>query len=129
MIRIHGIGRLTDAPEIRYNNEGKPSVATYTLATDRRSKDGKETDFLKCVTFGYNAEFAERFLKKGTKIFVEGYIKTGKYERDNVTRYTTDLVIESHEFCERKEDDSIDARDEAVKQDVEAFDQAALPFK
>lgn len=128
MIRVHGIGRLTDVPEIRYK-DGKASVALYTLATDRRNKDGKETDFIKCVTFGYNAEFAERYLKKGIKIFVEGYIKTGKYEKDGITKYTWDIVVESHEFCEKRDDDNIEARDEAVRQDIEEFDQAQLPFK
>ncbi len=62
------MGRLTKDPEVKYfQNENSTAMARYTLAVDRRyRKDGKaETDFISCVTFGKNAEFAEKYLKKG----------------------------------------------------------------
>ena len=58
------MGRLTKDPEVKYlQDENSTAMARYTLAVDRRyRKDGKaETDFISCVTFGKNAEFAERF--------------------------------------------------------------------
>ncbi len=61
------MGRLTKDPEVKYlQNENSTAMARYTLAVDRRyRKDGKaETDFISCVTFGKNAEFAEKYLKK-----------------------------------------------------------------
>lgn len=76
------MGRLTKDPEVKYfQNENSTAMARYTLAVDRRyRKDGKaETDFISCVTFGKNAEFAEKYLKKGLKILVSGRIQTGSY--------------------------------------------------
>ena len=61
------MGRLTKDPEVKYlQNENSTAMARYTLAVDRRyRKDGKaETDFISCVTFGKNAEFAEKYLKR-----------------------------------------------------------------
>ena len=78
-------------------------MARYTLAVDRRRKDAG-ADFISCCTFGKSAEFAEKYLKKGTKIAVTGRIQTGSYQKDGVTVYTTDVVVDDHEFCESKGD-------------------------
>lgn len=91
------IGRLTDKPEYR---DGETPYARYTIAVDRIVND-KCADFIKCVCFGKTAQFAGQYLQKGTKIAVEGRIQTGKYtNRDGKTVYTTDVVVERHEFCE-----------------------------
>lgn len=97
------IGRLTSAPEVMNTQSGK-AVARYRLAVDRqRKKDGQqEADFISCVAWGKGAEFAHRYLTKGTKIAVEGRIQTGSYEKDGVKHYTTDVIVERQEFCESK---------------------------
>lgn len=78
------------------------TIARYTLAVDRRTKD-KAADFINCVCFGKNAEFAEKYLRQGMKIVVEGRIQTGSYtNRDGKKVYTTDVVVEGHEFAESK---------------------------
>ena len=95
------IGRLTRDPEIRYNND--KTIAKYTIAVDRSSKkDGDQNaDFISCVAFDRAAEFAEKYLHKGTKIAIEGRIQTGKYtNKDGNTVYTTDVVVNRHEFVE-----------------------------
>ena len=95
------IGRLTKDPEVRYSGEGT-AVGRYCLAVDRRSKKD-ETDFINCVTFGKSAEFAEKYLTKGMKIAIRGRIQTGSYKnKDGKTAYTTDVVVDDHEFCESK---------------------------
>lgn len=92
------IGRLTRDPDIRKSSE--TMVARYTLAVDR-FKDG--ADFISCVAFGKSAEFADKYLKKGTKIAVTGHIQTGSYEnREGQKVYTTDVIVETHEFVEPK---------------------------
>jgi single-strand DNA-binding protein len=100
------IGRLTRDPDIRYTNGDKPvCIARYTLAVDRRiKKEGENNaDFIPCVAFGKSGEFAEKYLKKGTKIAVTGRIQTGSYtNRDGQKVFTTDIVIEEQEFCESK---------------------------
>nr|WP_330407095.1 single-stranded DNA-binding protein [Blautia marasmi] len=101
-----GIGRLTRDPEIRYSQGGNSlAIARYTLAVDRRfKKDGEQTaDFINCIAFGKNGEFAEKYLRKGTKVAVTGRIQTGNYtNKDGVKVYTTDVVVEEHEFAESK---------------------------
>lgn len=95
MNKVILIGRLTRDPEDRQ------TVVKYTLAVDRFNKD-KEADFINCVCFGKTAEFAKNYLSKGTKVAVTGRIQTGSYEKDGRKVYTTDVVIETQEFCESK---------------------------
>ena len=98
-------GRLTRDPEIRYTQGAEPiKVVSYHLAVNRYRKGGNDTDFIRCIAFGRNGEFAEQYLRKGLKILVEGHIQTGSYESDGRTVYTTDVIVERHEFCERRED-------------------------
>jgi single-strand DNA-binding protein len=104
MNKVILIGRLTRDPEIRYttNGDDQKAVARYTLAVDRFGKD-KTADFIGCVTFGKSAEFAEKYLHKGTKIAIEGRIQTGSYEKQDGTKvYTTNVIVEKHEFVESK---------------------------
>ena len=100
------IGRLTRDPEIRYSQgESSTTIARYTLAVDRRFKregDEQTADFISCVAFGKNGEFAEKYLHQGMKIAVTGRIQTGSYEKDGQKHYTTDIVVEEHDFCESK---------------------------
>ena len=104
MNKVLLIGRLTKDPEIRYsNNKDQTAVARYTLAVNR-NKD--EADFITCVAFGQAAEFCEKYLLKGMKIAVVGHIQTGSYkDKDGKTVWTTDVIAESHEFCESKKED------------------------
>lgn len=99
-------GRLTKEPETRYTQGNEPmAISRYTLAVDRRfKKDGEASaDFVNCVAFGRQGEFAEKYLKKGTKIAVMGRIQTGSYTNNEGRKiYTTDIVVEEHEFCESK---------------------------
>lgn len=109
MNKVVLMGRLTRDPETRYTqrNSSQESmcVARYILAVDRRgSRDGQQSaDFIPCVAFGKNGEFAEKYFRKGTKIAVTGRIQTGSYtNRDGQKVYTTDVVIEEQEFAESK---------------------------
>lgn len=103
MNKVVLIGRLVADPDTRQTQAGG-LVSRYRLAVDRqRGKDGqREADFISCVAFGKSAEFADKFLHKGTKIAVEGRMTTGSYEKEGVKHYTTDVVIDRHEFCESR---------------------------
>lgn len=107
MNKVVLIGRLTRDPDVRYpQNENGKAVARYTLAVDRNSSDDDSADFISCVTFGKSAEFVEKYLHKGDKIAVSGRISTGKYtNKDGQDIYTTDVVVESHEFAQSKNSD------------------------
>ena len=92
-------GRLTAAPEMRYTQNEK-AVASYTLAVDRQ---GEGADFIKCIAWNKNAEFASKYLTKGTKIAIEGHIQTRTYDdKDGKKVYVTEVVVDRHEFCESK---------------------------
>lgn len=95
------MGRLTRDPEVRYTQGEEPmAIASYTLAVDR-IKEG--ADFISCKAFGRNGEFAEKYLKKGTKITVSGRIQTGSYtNKDGAKVYTTEVIVERQEFCESR---------------------------
>jgi single-strand DNA-binding protein len=86
------------------------AIARYSLAVDRRfKKDGDEqtADFINCVAFGRSAEFAERYLRQGTKIVVSGRIQTGSYtNKEGQKVYTTEVVVEESEFAESKANSS-----------------------
>lgn len=103
-------GRLTRNPDIRYSQgETTLTIARFTLAVDRRfKKDGEPAaDFISCVAFGKQAEFVERYLHQGSKILAEGRIQTGSYtNKDGQKVYTTDVMLESIEFCESKKQET-----------------------
>ncbi len=114
MNKVILMGRLTRDPEVRYSQGETPlAIARYTLAVDRRFSrnnggDNQQTaDFISCVAFGRTGEFAERYLRKGTKIAITGRIQTGSYtNKDGQTVYTTEVVVEDHEFAESKNSNS-----------------------
>lgn len=97
------MGRLTRDPEVRWS--GETCVAKYAVAVDRRSNRDSEqkADYPNCVAFGKLGEFAEKYLRKGTKVAIVGRIQTGSYKKaDGSTVYTTDVVVEECEFAESK---------------------------
>lgn len=106
MNKVILMGRLTRDPEVRYSQgENAMAVARYTLAVERSFKrDGEQTaDFIGCIAFGKSGEFAEKYLRKGTKIAISGRIQTGSYtNKDGQKVYTTDVVVEQQEFAESK---------------------------
>lgn len=131
MNKVILIGRLTADPDIRQTISGK-SVASYRLAVDRNIKaEGQpEADFLNCTAIGKSAEFAGNYLRKGMKIAVEGRIQTGSYEKDGVKRYTTDIIVDRHEFCESKRSSKSGgaAPEQGFSEIPESEDDGQLPF-
>lgn len=105
MNKVELMGRLTRNPDVRYSTSQSGEqmcIARYTLAVNRRGKDAG-ADFISCVAFGKQGEFAEKYLKQGMKMAVSGRIQTGSYtSKEGNKIYTTDIVIEEHEFCESK---------------------------
>jgi single-strand DNA-binding protein len=108
------MGRLTKDPETRYTQGAEPMAITrYTLAVDRRFKQGDQTaDFISCVCFRKAAEFADKYFRQGMRVTVSGRIQTGSYtNKDGQKVYTTEVVVDNQEFA--------DAKREEKKQDPE----------
>ncbi len=109
MNKVCLMGRLTRDPDVRYSQgENSLAIARYTLAVDRRfarrdDPNAQTADFISCKAFGKAAEFVQKYLHKGTKVAVSGRIETGSYtNKDGVKVYTTEVVVDEHEFAESK---------------------------
>lgn len=105
MNKVILMGRLARDPELRTTQSGR-QMARMTIAVDRRisranAQPGQQTaDFIGLVAWERTAEFAEKYLNKGSQILVEGRIQTGSYEaQDGTKRYTTDVIVERIEFA------------------------------
>lgn len=123
------MGRLTADPKI---NEGSVKVASYTLAVDRTKKaenGEKVADFISIKAFDKKADFAQNYLHKGTKLVVRGRIQTGKYtNKDGVTVYTTDVVVDDQEFAESKQNAEANAVQTGTKpKDEFGKDEFVIP--
>ena len=95
------IGNLGHAPEVRTTQDGK-KIVTLNLATseqwkDRQSGERRErTEWHRIVIFNENlADLAEKYLVKGSKIFIEGQLQTRQWEKNGEKRYTTEVVLQN----------------------------------
>ncbi len=103
------IGRLGRDPEIRYSQQGLAvvnfSMATSEQWTDKNTGDRQEkTEWHRIVVFGKQAEICEKYLSKGSQVYVEGRLQTRNYEKDGQTHYTTEIVVSNFQFLGGKQD-------------------------
>lgn len=102
------VGNVGKDPEVRYLDSGV-AVATITLATTDRGytlANGTvvpdRTEWHNIVAWRGLAEIAEKYIKKGSQLYVEGRITTRKWEKDGIARYTTEIVAENIELLGRR---------------------------
>ena len=106
------IGNVGRDPEVRYldGNSGNAKVATFTLATteryrDRNGETRENTEWHNIVAWRNNADVAERFVKKGTQLFIEGRIRTRSWDDQNGNkRYTTEIIADNLQLLGKKSD-------------------------
>jgi single-strand DNA-binding protein len=97
------VGNLGRDPEIRYSGDQK-AIATVSLATTEKRKDASgnwvdHTEWHRVVMFGKTAELAEKYLKKGRQIYVEGKLRTNKWQdKEGKDRYTTEILCNEMHF-------------------------------
>lgn len=105
MNKVVMMGRLTRDPEMRYGQANNTAVASFSIAVDRRFKrDGQPTaDFFNCTAFGKTGEFVEKYLKKGTKIVIDGELQNDNYtNKEGQTVYGMRIIVNQVEFAESK---------------------------
>ena len=115
-------GRLTKDPEIR--TSGDTTIARFSIAVDRRfKKDGEQSaDFLNCVCFGKQADFIEKYFKKGMRIGLNGRIQTGSYtNKEGVRVNTFDIVADTVEFEESKGSGNTSTQSKPVSTQTDGF--------
>ncbi len=97
------IGNLGKDPELRYTTQQLP-IASFSLATGERKKDQSgnwvdHTEWHNIVTFGKTAENCNQYLKKGSQAFIEGSIRTRKWQdKEGKDRYTTEIIANTVQF-------------------------------
>jgi len=92
------LGRLGQNPEISYTQSGL-AVCKFSLATSRKQKNGQEvTQWHRCTAFDKAGELISKYVSKGDMLYIEGEITYGQYEKDGVTRYTTDIIVREFNF-------------------------------
>ncbi|MCR5431149.1 MAG: single-stranded DNA-binding protein [Lachnospiraceae bacterium] len=104
MNKVILMGRLTRDPEVRYGDNQR-AVGRFSIAVDRRfAREGDTTtDFFNCTAFGKQAEFVEKYLKKGTKMLVTGRVQNDNYtNKEGQTVYSVQIIVEELEFAESK---------------------------
>jgi len=101
------VGNLGKDPEMRYTSSGA-AVANVTIATgeswkDRNTGEQQErTEWHRVVFFSRLAEIVGQYLKKGSKVYVEGRLQTRSYEREGVTRYATEIVANEMQMLDSR---------------------------
>ena len=119
------VGRLTKDPELRYAAGSDTAVCKFTVAVNRMKKD--EADFINCVAFNKTAETIANYLVKGRKIAIAGRIQTDSYTaQDGTKRYTTDVVVESFEFCDSS--NKSNSSNNSIDDDVTPVEDGDMPF-
>ena len=92
------LGRLGQNPEISYTQSGL-AVCKFSLATSKKQKNGQEvTQWHRCTAFDKAGELITKYVSKGNMLYIEGEITYGQYEKDGVTRYTTDIIVREFNF-------------------------------
>ena len=106
MNKVILMGRLTRDPEVRYSQgASQTAVARFSIAVDRRFKrEGEpDADFFNCTAFGKQAEFIERYLRKGVKVVVCGRIQNDNYtNKEGQMVYSVRVLVDEIEFAESK---------------------------
>jgi single-strand DNA-binding protein len=106
------IGNLGQDPETRFT-EGGSAVCNFSVATSEKwTKDGEaheRTEWHKITVWGKNAENCEKYLKKGSKVYIEGKLQTEEWEdKEGNKRYTTKITANNVTFLSGKGDDAGD---------------------
>lgn len=105
--RVQLIGRLGKDPESKFTPTGK-KVCHFSLAVSNRWKDKngetkESTEWVNIEAWGRLGEVCQEYLKKGSLIFVEGRLKTDKYEANSETKYYTKVIAQNLEFLDKRE--------------------------
>lgn len=114
------LGNVGNDPDVRTTQDGK-AIANISLATTQswRGKDGKDqekTEWHKVVFFEPLASIVERYVQKGSKLYVEGSLKTRSFEQDGVKRYMTEIAAKDMQMLDSKTEVKESSQDRAPRQ-------------
>lgn len=137
--KFMGIGNLTRDPEVRYMPNGE-AVANLSIAINENYKDKsgnkvEKAEFVNVVMYRKLAEIAGEYLKKGSSVYIEGKLQTRKWEKDGVTRYSTEIIADSMQMlggnggnAQTSKENAPKAQETQDKGDFTDFEDDILPF-
>lgn len=131
--KVFLIGNTGKDPELRYTQSGV-AVATFSLAINSSWKgdDGERkehTEWVNCVAWRKSAEVLGEYVKKGSKLWVEGRMQTRKYDDKNgVTRWTTEVVVENFTMLDKKPNGAAPPAHEQEPEAPASKESDDLPF-
>tara|TARA_Y100001970_G_C14179223_1_gene828839 strand:- start:1345 stop:1785 length:441 start_codon:yes stop_codon:yes gene_type:complete len=122
------VGNLGQDPDVKYT-PGGAAVTTLSIATSESWKDKdtgndqERTEWHRVVLWRRLAEIAGEYLKKGSKVYIEGSLQTRKWEQDGITRYTTEVIGRDMQFLDsRGSTNNSDSYDQSPPEGQEAQD-------
>ena len=123
-------GNLTKDLELRYSTAQEPiAILKFSVAVRR---DKEKADFINCVAFKKTAELINQYFNKGDQIIVSGKIQTGSYDKDGITRYTTEIIVDEFDFGKKatqQTEKQVDKKEDTGFYPVgEDIDDEMLPF-
>ena len=131
------IGNLGRDPETRYTTDGGTAITTLNIATTRRYRNAEgqtvsETEWHRVVLFSRLAEIAKEYLHKGSQCYIEGRLRTRKYEdKQGVERWVTEIIAEQLQLLRQKDSDEKPAQAKPAAQrraPEPAYDDSDVPF-
>jgi len=140
--RVIIIGNMGADPELRYTPSGD-AVVNFTLATTESWKDKQgvkqsRTEWHKCTAFRKLAEIIGQYCQKGSKVYIEGKLRTRQWEQDGIKRYTTEISVDQLQMLDSRQDGQAPApRQQAPQQAPQQqpqggfdsdFDDSDIPF-
>ncbi|PZM87027.1 MAG: single-stranded DNA-binding protein [candidate division SR1 bacterium] len=122
------IGRATNTLQVKMIESTQSAVVNFTIATNRKykNKDGnilEDAEYHRCVAYGNTAEILGKYLTKGKKIYIEGRLRTRKWQdTEGHDRFSTEIIIDTFIFLDTK----VASNDEAALDPVDFDDE--IPF-
>ena len=122
------IGNVGGDPSIRYTQDGK-AVANLSIAVTEKWKDKEHTEWVKCVFWGKLAEIVEKYIHKGSKVFISGRMQTRKWEdKEGNTRYSTEVVCGQMQMLDSKGSQGNQSNQGSQEQGGPVDDDMDIPF-
>ena len=123
------IWRSTNTLQVKTIESTQSAVVNFTIATNRRykNKDGnilEDAEYHRCVAYGNSAEILGKYLTKGKRIYIEGRLRTRKWQdAEGHDRFSTEVIVDTFIFLDSKAPDSEDVEDGSIS----SFDEE-IPF-
>ena len=122
------VGNVGTEPEMRYTADGT-AVVNLSLATSKKIKGQDDTQWHRLVFFKHLAEIVAKYVTKGSKIYVEGEIKTKKYkDKDGVDKYVTDIICRDMQMLDSKSENNSSVKPTNTSKVVSDLDDQDIPF-